>query len=49
MAYGMSMKWRLRVDAFLETVSWDDTWSAMNQLIAAASVNVRKPNVMAAG
>ncbi len=31
--YGMSLKWRERADAFLETLSWEDTWSAMNSLI----------------
>jgi len=51
MAYGMSLKWRRRVDSFLETLSWDDTWAAMNRLIRDASAaNARtKPNVMAAG
>jgi len=50
MAYGMSLKWRRRVDSFLETLSWDDTWGAMNRLIAdAVAVKVRTPSVMAAG
>ena len=31
--YSMSHKWRARADAFLSTLSWDHTWSAMNQLI----------------
>jgi UDP-galactopyranose mutase len=50
MAYGMSMKWRRRVDAFLDTLSWDDTWCAMNRLIGEAmEARVRTSNVMAAG
>ena len=50
MAFGMSMKWRSRVDAFLETLSWDDTWQSMNKLITEAlAAKTRKPSVMAAG
>jgi UDP-galactopyranose mutase len=50
MAYGMTMKWRGRVDAFLETLSWDDTWNSMNRLVdQALASNTRKPSVMAAG
>jgi UDP-galactopyranose mutase len=50
MTYGMSMKWRSRADAFLETLSWDDTWNSMNRLIEQAmSASMRRPNAMAAG
>jgi len=31
--YEMGMKARERVDAYLATLSWDDTWRAMSQLI----------------
>jgi UDP-galactopyranose mutase len=49
MAYGMSMKWRRRLDAFLDTLSWDDTWDAMNQLIGEAmGAHAQTSNVMAA-
>lgn len=33
LTYGMSLKWRERADAFLQTLSWDRTWCAMNELI----------------
>jgi len=33
LTYEMGFKWRQRVDAFLHTLSWDRTWSAMNKLI----------------
>jgi UDP-galactopyranose mutase len=33
MQNGMSLKWRERADAFLQTLSWDSVWSEMNQLI----------------
>jgi UDP-galactopyranose mutase len=33
MAFGMTMKWRQRADAFLSTLSWDNTWESMNSLI----------------
>jgi UDP-galactopyranose mutase len=35
MTFGMTMKWRERADAFLKTLSWDDTWQSMNELIEA--------------
>lgn len=35
--FGMSMKWRERVDAFLRTLSWDRTWQSMNALIEEAA------------
>jgi len=50
MAYGMSLKWRRRLDAFLETLSWDDTWGSMNRLInEALAAKTEKPSVMVAG
>lgn len=50
MAYGMTMKWRRRVDSFLETLSWEDTWNSMNRLVEQAlESNTRKPTAMAAG
>lgn len=33
LTYGMSMKWRERADAFLQTLSWDRTWQAMSSLL----------------
>jgi hypothetical protein len=30
---GMSMKWRERADSFIGALSWEKTWSAMNNLI----------------
>jgi UDP-galactopyranose mutase len=36
MTYGMTMKWRERADAFLSTLSWDNTWESMNALIEEA-------------
>lgn len=33
MTYCMGLKWRERADAFLQTLSWDKTWNAMNKLI----------------
>lgn len=36
MTCSMSFKWRERADAFLSTLSWDSTWSAMNSLILNA-------------
>jgi len=33
MRFGMSLKWRERADAFLETLSWDAVWGDMNSLI----------------
>ena len=33
LTFGMSLKWRERADAFIQTLSWDDTWSSMNALI----------------
>jgi UDP-galactopyranose mutase len=36
LTYGMSLKWRERAHAFLSTLSWDKTWSAMNDLIVSA-------------
>jgi UDP-galactopyranose mutase len=38
MTYCMSFKCRERADAFLSTLSWDDTWNAMNQLILSAII-----------
>ena len=50
MTYGMTMKWRRRVDAFLDTLSWDDTWNSMNKLIIeASSTRFAAPAVMTAG
>jgi UDP-galactopyranose mutase len=49
MAYGMTMKWRRRVDQFLGTLSWDDTWKSMNQLIEEMLTAKQKPSVMVAG
>jgi UDP-galactopyranose mutase len=34
--YSMGLKWRERADSFLSTLSWDNTWSSMNQLILSA-------------
>lgn len=31
--FGMSLKWRERADAFLETLSWDAVWNEMNARI----------------
>lgn len=36
MTYSMSLKWRSRADGFLSTLSWDITWSKMNELILSA-------------
>lgn len=33
MQFGMSLKWRERADAFLQTLSWDSVWQDMNRLI----------------
>jgi UDP-galactopyranose mutase len=33
LTFGMSMKWRERADAFLNTLSWDRTWQEMSSLI----------------
>jgi UDP-galactopyranose mutase len=33
MQNGMSLKWRERSDAFLQTLSWDSVWAEMNRLI----------------
>jgi len=58
LTYEMGFKWRGRVDAFLRTLSWDRTWSAMNKLIedsiearraAEIEKTVAKPAVMTAG
>jgi hypothetical protein len=50
LAYGMTMKWRSRVDSFLETLSWDDTWKAMNRLVQQAlAAPAPVPIAMAAG
>ncbi|MDQ1474711.1 MAG: UDP-galactopyranose mutase [Bryobacterales bacterium] len=50
MAFGLTMKWRRRVDAFLTTLSWDDTWSSMWKLISdALETKVFTPAVMTAG
>jgi UDP-galactopyranose mutase len=43
MTFGMTMKWRERADAFLITLSWDNTWESMNSLIeevAAAKTEI---------
>jgi UDP-galactopyranose mutase len=49
MAFGLTMKWRHRVDAFLSTLSWDDTWSLMWKLINdALETKVFTPAVMTA-
>jgi hypothetical protein len=49
MAFGMSLKWRERADAFLQTLSWDRTWEDMNGLIESAMAPVEEaPSVMAA-
>jgi UDP-galactopyranose mutase len=44
--YGMTMKWSERVDSFLMTLSWDETWSSMSRLIDEAIV--RKSSRVAA-
>jgi UDP-galactopyranose mutase len=50
MAFGLTMKWRRRVDAFLGTLSWDDTCSSMRKVITdALETKVFTPAVMAAG
>jgi UDP-galactopyranose mutase len=50
MAFGLTMKWRRRVDAFLSTLSWDETWSSMRTLITdALETKVFTPAAMAAG
>jgi hypothetical protein len=50
MAFGLTMKWRHRVDAFLTTLSWDDTWSSMGKVIKdALETKVFTPAVMTAG
>ncbi len=50
MAYGMSHKWRRRADAYLETLSWDDTWKSMDALIRTVlKPTIRGTAVMAAG
>jgi len=36
LTYGMSLKWRERADGFLSTLSWDITWTGMNQLLLSA-------------
>jgi UDP-galactopyranose mutase len=41
----MSLKWRERADAFLSTLSWDSTWTAMNHLILTAIANRRGASV----
>ena len=41
-------KWLRRVDDFLANISWDQTWSAMSELIDRVSLHRRKPNVIAA-
>jgi UDP-galactopyranose mutase len=33
MLFGMSLKWRERADRFLQSLDWDQTWMAMNQVI----------------
>jgi UDP-galactopyranose mutase len=33
MQFGMSLKWRERADAFLQSLSWDSVWHDMNRLI----------------
>jgi UDP-galactopyranose mutase len=35
MQFGMSLKWRERADAFLQTLSWNSVWAEMNRLITA--------------
>jgi glycosyltransferase involved in cell wall biosynthesis len=45
MTFGMTMKWRERADAFLSTLSWDNTWESMNSLIeevAAAKTEIAR-------
>ena len=37
LAFGMSMKWRQRADAFLRTLSWERTWEQMNALVSEAA------------
>lgn len=51
MSHGFSMKWRERADQFLQTLSWEDTWSAMARLIDDAILyrNRRPAAAMAAG
>jgi UDP-galactopyranose mutase len=50
MAFGLTMKWRYRVDAFLTTLSWDDTWSSMWKLIKdTLETKVFTPAAMTAG
>jgi UDP-galactopyranose mutase len=41
MAFGMTMKWRERADAFLASLSWDATWNSMDQLISAVTRSTR--------
>lgn len=43
MTHGMTLKWRERADAFLSTLSWDDTWRAMNNLVLNAIHSRRTP------
>jgi UDP-galactopyranose mutase len=38
MTYSMSLNWQRRVDTFLSTLSWDNTWKEMNDLILSAIV-----------
>ncbi len=33
MLFGMSLKWRERADAFLQSMSWDQSWGVMNEII----------------
>jgi len=42
-----SKEWLERVDQFLAQTSWDQTWSAMSELIDRVSEKKRKPNVVA--
>jgi hypothetical protein len=42
LTYGMSLKWRERAHAFLSTLSWDKTWSAMNDLMISAIAEAKR-------
>jgi UDP-galactopyranose mutase len=50
LTYQRGFKWRERVDGFLQTLSWDKTWTAMNGLIeeVLASRAPERPAVMTA-
>ena len=49
MAYGKTMKWRERVDAFLSTLSWDRTWRQMNDLIEDAAASEKTSETAVSG